>query len=314
MTARQHHYIPQCYLKGFTRGKAKKSKLTVIDIKQEKRFETIPRNVGGVRDFNRIEIENIDPNAVESALSEFESSAAAALKRLEETLDFTGQTRVVILNLVALLAVRSPERREQIGGIEKEIMERVLETSLDSKERWEAKEAKKRQENPEYKTGITYEELKAFFDSKQYQIKLTTESHLRNEMHMIDVVLPLLNQRKWSLIQATENTGPFITSDNPVCLNWNNPSEVPPLYRSSPGFGMGDTQLYFPISKDLALVGEFDKEDSTLVATNNLVAILNTKMLHNTYKQVYSPKVGFTFISKNGAILDGSRMFNEGNA
>ncbi len=63
--SRHHHYLSQCYLKGFTQGSSKKSKLTVIDLKEKKRFEIIPRNVGGMRDFNRVEIEGVDPEVVE---------------------------------------------------------------------------------------------------------------------------------------------------------------------------------------------------------------------------------------------------------
>lgn len=311
MTARHHHYLSQCYLKGFTKGKAKKSKLTVVDFKEKKRFETIPRNVGGIRDFNRIDVEGIDPNAVESALSEFEGKAAGALKKLEDTLDFSGETKDLVLNLIALLAARSPERREHIREFEAEVMERVMDLSLESKEQWEAQEVMKKDENPEYESKVTYEELKAFFDSKEYKIKLTTVRHIQNEMVMIEAILPCLYGRNWVLIQSTEETGPFITTDNPVSLTWNEPEKIPPFYRASPGFGMGDTQVYFPVSKDLALVGEFNKEDKTLVGTSDLVAILNTKMLHNTYKQIYAPKIGFRFVSKNGGILDGNIMLSE---
>jgi len=81
MTARHHHYLSQCYLKGFTKGGSKKSKLIVIDLKRKKYFETIPRNVGGIRDSNRIDIERIDQNILEKSIAEFESAAAASLRR-----------------------------------------------------------------------------------------------------------------------------------------------------------------------------------------------------------------------------------------
>jgi hypothetical protein len=72
-------------LKGFTQGNSKKSKLTVIDLKELKKFETIPRNVGGMRDFNRVEIDGIDPEIIEKQQSEFESKVAHALKNIAET-------------------------------------------------------------------------------------------------------------------------------------------------------------------------------------------------------------------------------------
>ena len=81
MTARHHHFLSQCYLRGFTKGNSKKSKLTVIDLLQNKHFETKPRNVGGLRDFNRIDVEGVDPIFLEKSLAEFEGEAARALKR-----------------------------------------------------------------------------------------------------------------------------------------------------------------------------------------------------------------------------------------
>ncbi len=57
MTAINHHFISQCYLKRFTRGGTKKSLLTVLGFKEERIFETRPRNVCSKRDFNRIGID-----------------------------------------------------------------------------------------------------------------------------------------------------------------------------------------------------------------------------------------------------------------
>jgi hypothetical protein len=85
--------LSQCYLKDFTQGNSKKYNLTVIDLKEKKKFETTPRNVGGIRDFNRVEIGGVDPEIIGKKQSEFEGKAATALKNLRETLDFSGETR-----------------------------------------------------------------------------------------------------------------------------------------------------------------------------------------------------------------------------
>ncbi|MDZ8249191.1 DUF4238 domain-containing protein, partial [Escherichia coli] len=88
--ARHHHFLSQCYLKGFTSNGGKKSKLTVIDLKERKTFESNTRNVGGVRDFNRLELDGVDPNYLESSLAEFEGSVATHLRKLEEGGEFSG--------------------------------------------------------------------------------------------------------------------------------------------------------------------------------------------------------------------------------
>ncbi len=52
---RKHHFISQCYLKGFTRSGRKDGQLFAINISDGSSFCTKPASVGAKRDFNRIE-------------------------------------------------------------------------------------------------------------------------------------------------------------------------------------------------------------------------------------------------------------------
>ncbi len=314
MTARHHHYLSQCYLKGFTKGRAKKSKLVVFDIKESKSFETIPRNVGGIRDFNRIDIEGIDQNQLEKDLSDFEGKAATALKKLEETKEFTGEVRELIIYLIALIAVRSPERREHMRQFEAKVMDKIMGLALQSKEHWESQMRQMQEENPEYKSDVSYEDIKEYFDSKEYTIEFAREHHIHMEMVQVDAILPYLDARNWVLVEASSDTGPFITCDNPVCLSWKEPENVPAIYRRSPGFGLTGTQVYFPVSQDLVLMGEFETEDDVVRGTEELVALCNSTILHNFYNQIYAPRPGFKFYGENGMILEGTRILRELNA
>lgn len=58
--SRNHHWVPQCYLKGFTKGRSKKSLLYVTDFQAGRQFPTVPRNVAAGREFNRGEIEKTE--------------------------------------------------------------------------------------------------------------------------------------------------------------------------------------------------------------------------------------------------------------
>jgi hypothetical protein len=310
MTARHHHFLSQCYLKGFTKGKSKKSRLAVIDAKEKKSFETTPRNVGGIRDFNRIEIEGVDPNHLETELSKFEGQAAVALKKLRETLDFSGETKEILLNLIALIAVRSPERREHMRKFQAQIAERIMEMTLDSKERWES-QTTKLEGHSDRANKVSYEDAKEFFDSKKYTIDVARERHIRMEMVQIDAILPCLFNRKWLLVVANDETGPFITTDRPMNLSWKEPGKIPPFYRASPGFGLRGTEVYFPVSQELALIGEFEGEDKTIEANEGLVALLNNKMLFNLNCQIYAPKFDFKFFGKNNEILSGKDLLRK---
>ncbi len=311
MTARHHHYLSQCYLKGFTRNGSKKSKLSVFDLKQRKTFITIPRNVGGIRDFNRVEVDGVDPNIVEKSYADFEGKAATALKHIERSFKFEGENKEYILNLIAMLAIRSPEQRENWRQFHAQIAERIMDLTLVSKERWESQKAKMKQNGYGGSDEISYEDIKAFHESKQYKIEIAKERHIEMEMKGIETILPCLDGRNWLLIHATKDSGQFITTDNPVNLTWNDPESIPPFYRHSPGFGMKSTQVYFPLSRNVGLIGEFGGKQGVLPVNKDLVAVLNSKMLMFAYKQVYAPTAQFPFLSRDGSIMVGTGIFKE---
>jgi hypothetical protein len=71
MVARNHHYISKCYLKGFVNN-PDKPQLYVVDTRKKEPFITSTDNIGARRDFHRIEIEGLAPDALENALAGFE--------------------------------------------------------------------------------------------------------------------------------------------------------------------------------------------------------------------------------------------------
>ena len=112
--------------------------------------------------------------------------------------------------------------------------------------------------------------------------------------------------RNWTLVKTGGESGEFITTDNPVSLTWHNPDQAPQFM--SPGFGLRDTMVYFPVSKNLALVGEFDSNDRVTEANKQLVAILNSKTIANSYQRVFAAKSNFNYVAKGGEISKGNTL------
>jgi hypothetical protein len=308
MNPRHHHYLSQFYLKGFTEGGSKKSKLTVIDLKLKKVFETTPRNVGGLRDFNRIDIKGLDPNSIESSFSDFEGKAANAIKQIEEDLTFSGDNKIIILNLIALYAVRSPEKREQIRQMHLQASDLLFDSILATEERWESVSKKMREDGCSIDNSITYENLKQFYKNKAYTIEVPTEQHIVSEVERMDIVLKSLANRNWLLLKSINELEPFITTDNPVGLGWNAPEKIPLPYRYSPGFGLKDTIVFFPLTRKLFLVGVFEGHDGLKIANKEYISRLNSIILGFAYKQIYTPKIEFHFMGKNEVILNGDQI------
>jgi len=101
VTARRHHFVPQCYLKGFTVERKKKRRITVFDAKESKVFTAAIDNVALERDFNRIEIDGLAPDAFENAMAKFESEISAVLDRIKATLSIAAEPdRTALINLI----------------------------------------------------------------------------------------------------------------------------------------------------------------------------------------------------------------------
>lgn len=307
MTARHHHFLSQCYLRGFTKNGSKKSRLIALDLEKRRHFETNPRNVGGIRDFNRIEVEGVDQEILEKSLSDFESDAATALRAVAEGADFTGERMETILTLIGLLAVRSPQMRETMRQFQEEIAQKVMSLALATKERWESQVEQMREDGVDV-GDVTYEDLKRFNDSKAYTVEVAREHHIRMEMGMLQTIVPLLMQRGWTLIRSNAETGAFVTSDRPVVLDYTDAAKVPFFFRGSPGFGLNNTSVYFPLARYTALLGEFSVEPITVNATRELVANFNARMALAADKHIYAPGLDFPIAGREGEILSGKSL------
>lgn len=152
-------------------------------------------------------------------------------------------------------------------------------------------------------------ELKLFHDSDQYDIIVPRERHIGLEFHGMDTVLPFLVKRNWALLTTTDSQGPFVTTDHPVVLTWKKPEEIPPLMRQSPGFGMTDTEILFPLTKNALLVGDFEGKEGTILASLSLVAAANTKMIMHAFDQAYGPKQTFPYLGPDGQIYYDRMLF-----
>ena len=114
--ARNHHYVPQGYLAGFTDEGTIDGQLTVFDLVSRKTFRTRPRNVAAQRDFNRVDLKGRTADVLERSLGEFEGMAIAAIRRVQERGGpLTDDELSDIVSLMTLLIARNPKRRRAIN-------------------------------------------------------------------------------------------------------------------------------------------------------------------------------------------------------
>lgn len=313
--ARQHHHIPEFYLRGFATGSGKRRRIQVGNIIARNFFEVNPKKIGKKRDFNRVEIPGHKPDALESNLSKFESEVAQSIRNVSASPKFEGDDRRNILNLIALLAVRSPQMREHIRQMSERMMKKMLGLSLASKERWEEQEAAMIAAGKGPAPGepqITYEDMKEYYEKDEYEITLNREYHIGLELQLHDSVLRMLAIRKWQMyVIEKEDDGCFVTTDRPVVLTYNDPEKVPLLFRDSPGFGLPDTEVLFPLTKNLSLIGSFEGDDNVVTTRMPLVASANLRMIQWAYAQFYTEKRVIPYIGPDMRLYHDAHFFDK---
>ena len=289
MTARRHHYVPQCYLKSFgVQRKAGKYQVNVFDLITKRTYEASTEKIALKRDFNTIDVEGHPSDAFETLLSGIEGDVAPALIRTIELSSFaTEDDRNLLMNLMGILAVRNPRLREVTRQFHEEIIHRVLNISLSSKQIWES------QMTSDDPKRFSYEEMKEFYAERKFKIDLTNGYHIHAELKMLEPILPALSKRGWMILRSSKESGGFIYSDHPVNLMWSNPKNRNSPY--APGFGMMNTQVLFPISNRLALMGAFKIKDQTLDINDDMVASINGAILSTCSRQVYARDLHFHY-------------------
>jgi len=309
--ARNHHWIPQCYLKGFSKNRSKNAKLFVVDTIGRKTFETIPRNVASARDFNRFDAPGVAPDHFESEYSRFEGLADKALERLCTTHHFgNDEDHNLILNLIALLVARNPLMRENSRQFQERALKLMMSITLATKDRYEASLTQAvRAGAVERDSDVTYESMREFVNGERYTIEIPTTRHVELELQLSSTVLPLLGQRDWLLIRAPTLTGGFVTCDHPVVLQW---SEQKDRGAScSPGFALQGTDVIFTLSHELALLGTFGGENGEIDAVPDLVALINGIVISHAHRQIYAKDNRFRYATASGVVRRGADIVQD---
>lgn len=291
-SAKRHHYLSQCYLKGFTNYN---EQLTALNLVDGKIFYPGPHNVGVEAYFNSFKTaDGIVSNVVEFGRSQFEADVAKAICSVEKLEQFEGDDKVIILNLMSLFAVSNPFRREQHNAMIDSLAKQVLRIAAS---------------NVGYSVNgvLITEEYRKFIEEGRFRVELTKNAQIWNEyFEYFEVILETMLHRKWTLIRVPDEA-PLVTCDFPIALTWKDPKK----YRFDPGFGCGNTQVFFPLSQKFALIGDFEGFDQVVCASEEQVALINANILFFAKKQVYAPQENILFLGPNGESLQGLTLYYE---
>ena len=303
--ARNHHYIPQSYLRGFLDLSLKKEQLHVIDKIERRHFVTSPRNVGSQRDFNRVEISGrpID-DAEKQLLALIDGKATKVLKGIAENATLPKDTDMVTLvYFVAVIAVHNPKNRDLLANAETQKIKQIMRSIVSSPEKYKSQI---QQVFGEDKEVLRYEEAKRFVEEGHFHIKYGHGHHLNYELDTThNTVYPILAQKQWSLWIANEDSSDFVCSDHPVVFV-RTPDNPDYLY-AHPEIGMRHTELIVPLNRRMALASTAEGGFDVAMVDEDTIATINALTIDSAARQIYCSNLNFKFLD-NGEVKSGGDL------
>lgn len=297
--ARNHHFIPQGYLAAFSDDGTRDGRLFVFDFVSPSIFQTRPRNISAKRDFNRVELDGQDPDALERALGEFEGKAVSVIRGIEVCAELPRDEEFsYVLNLMALIIIRNPRTRRNMNKTRDQGV-RIIGDMLASDRRLyehHLSRAKKGGFVPQ-NTEVSFEAMRDFIHRDQYTVNVSTGESLSLELAGFDNALRLLGSRYWSLVTAAENAPDFVTCDHPVTSVFKGQDRR----RGPVGYGLPNTEVSFPLNTRQALLGVLeDPLNPKIEARAEQVAALNSRTVYHADRQVYSKTAEVVVLTGEG--------------
>ena len=278
------HFVTRFYLEGFcdpiTPARHEPS-VWECDLPEGTIKRRAPKNVATEADYYSVTDESGNPDHwAERLLSEVESAAAPVVRKLRAgNLYLSWQEREWLALFVAFLIVRVPSFRDYLERTAGKLGESMLRVSARRPTYFEETMRKAVGELP----ADEIEELRklALDPAKHFEIRGTREHSLGHALRVAMKVVRLIHQMRWEFVVAKE-TCRFITGDTPV--TWRNPS-VRPL---GEGLGLKGTELSFPLSPSVCLVGTWIGKIGVSEASDARVQDLNRERVRQADRFVYA--------------------------
>lgn len=299
---RNHHYIPQFYLKGFTTDGAKESQLSVLDLKERRQWAASVEKTATQTYLYRVRLKNGgDPAVLEKGLaSVVEDKLAPILQRVISGRSLPkGQDFELLMNLVVLMILRVPAFMSFCKGVAASQLSDLSRSMVATPEAWKAIISEMKAAGIE-SPDVPFEDMKEFVESNDCVIDAKLDANwLVSIMHESSgTILLSLLQRNWYLTVASDDAPDFICSDNPVSLS--RTKMCSPL--GGVGLDAPGTLMLFPLNRRMVLVGSFEGIMLPSPAPEKTIALVNSATCRNAERFLFSPANDFIWLDKKREI------------
>ena len=271
----KNHFTPVLYLRNYC---DRDGVLHAVSPTDGHRWKSSPAGIGYERGLywpNNLE-EGEDPNKYEDAFCNFEGEAAPVINEIiaRRRMPTDDEQLGMLFNFIAFQAVRGPNARRAIAAPREDTTRMIMDRLVSSRELYESQMRRSGHSLDKY----PYEK----FIQGQYEPYLTTEGFLDGAMTIMDTILRYLHRRSWSVLFSDRSGEQFVVSDHPVALTWSDDRHT----RVGPGHAHLKTDVTFPLSSSVALLGRYEPLEPVMEAPRENVAAVNSKTIHHAQRFV----------------------------
>ena len=296
--ARAHHFVPDFLLAGFTPAGSKDDFLWASDLQTGKQWNTKPKNVAHRRDFYRVDVPGLDPNAIESGLSTIEGQASGVISEVLKTHAMpSGDDYLILMNFLALMHVRVPRARDSMNQSVDIVSKHLLKTDLRDQSTWKARVEAACEARPDIGEAPSYDCMKAALEESRYSFVAEQNWHIRSMLELMERLTPCFTARAWCL--AISNSGGFISSDCPVSVSFTTQKAA----MDSPALMREDTEITFPLSRNVLLVGSWERfAFEKMGFDQRYIALCNSITARRSQRFLFSSTKDFCWLDDKGNV------------
>jgi len=296
--AQKHHYISQFYLKYFS--PKNKPGLIWVYSNNKSELRSIEKHVAFVHNYYTIKTETGNSNSIEEEFSKIERDVSKVIKNLyNNDLHLTSDETNIMVLYMAFLRARIPATRDSITTPitnERRLFLKIIANNEDLFNKEKSDIQKELCDNKE----LTFKEFQDYINKNIDKIDLepSNDEHIKMMFVAAEELFKMLIKMKWNFLKSPVGYF-FITSDRPVfpfMNNWKMPY--------SPGFAFKDVEVYFPLSPTLCTVGTYTNLNIVYNASGDMVNCINSRIINNSYKYIYSNINWVTFKKQMQITID----------
>ncbi|OWK35218.1 DUF4238 domain-containing protein [Fimbriiglobus ruber] len=304
---RKSHYLPKFYLSAFTMSGKPDGELFVVDLSTCKEWRASPENTAREKDLYVVDLGvEEDPDQVEKVLAMLEGEFARVLRSIVQDQKLpSGDDFVWFLNFVAIQVTRLQGTRKTVANAVDRNMKAELREMFSTPEGW-AQFRQTMETLGHVVPDSEFENFKRLALSEEYTVDLDQTTHVQIMVkQMIDELLPVLNERYWTLGVLAPDAPDLLCSDAPVSV-WPTKDTDPTkrLTVATPG-----TVLTFPLTRRLIAIARYERQPPILGVKPEGAALFNRWTCFGA-RQVISATPNFTFLNTNGVMADKAKLLS----